>query len=201
MTRDGVTDLQIFERDGWQCLVPGCELGAVIRGLPWDDPYAPTIDHIIPLSRGGTDTAANKRTAHWICNVRRGNRIGPEDVQIVTPELAPLGILPVLREPGVLKPKPLCAECGKAPVTRAGSRCWGCRHAKSAAKRLQVLACREAGMTWDEAAKAAGLSGSGAAHNLAYSNPPGQPPMPAPRKRKLAADLDKRLWWTTVRPA
>jgi 5-methylcytosine-specific restriction endonuclease McrA len=32
-------------------------------------------DHVIPLSKGGTHTEDNIKVAHWICNVRRGNRL------------------------------------------------------------------------------------------------------------------------------
>lgn len=33
-----------------------------------------TVDHIIPLSKGGADTLDNMQPAHWICNVRKGNK-------------------------------------------------------------------------------------------------------------------------------
>lgn len=33
-----------------------------------------TIDHIFPLSKGGLDTMENVALAHWICNIRKGNR-------------------------------------------------------------------------------------------------------------------------------
>lgn len=33
-----------------------------------------TIDHILPLSKGGLDTMENVALAHWICNIRKGNR-------------------------------------------------------------------------------------------------------------------------------
>lgn len=32
-----------------------------------------SIDHIVPLSRGGTDAADNVQLAHKICNWRKGN--------------------------------------------------------------------------------------------------------------------------------
>lgn len=32
-----------------------------------------TLDHVIPLSRGGKTTPGNLRLAHAKCNVRRGN--------------------------------------------------------------------------------------------------------------------------------
>lgn len=34
-----------------------------------------TIDHVLPLSKDGLDTMENVALAHWICNIRKGNRI------------------------------------------------------------------------------------------------------------------------------
>lgn len=34
-----------------------------------------TVDHIIPLSRGGQDTLDNMQPAHWVCNVKKGNKV------------------------------------------------------------------------------------------------------------------------------
>lgn len=42
--------------------------------LPANDRMAPTIDHIVPLSRGGTDTRANVQLAHRSCNARKCDR-------------------------------------------------------------------------------------------------------------------------------
>lgn len=70
-TYDGVTDWQIFERDGWKCRMPEC-LHPVSRriypGFPLDHPYRASIDHIRQLSNGGSDRAQNKRAAHAKCN-------------------------------------------------------------------------------------------------------------------------------------
>jgi 5-methylcytosine-specific restriction endonuclease McrA len=40
------------------------------------DLMGPTIDHILPVSMGGTNDLANLNIAHRVCNMRRGNR-GP----------------------------------------------------------------------------------------------------------------------------
>lgn len=34
------------------------------------------IDHLIPLSKGGSDTIDNVRPAHGVCNLRKGTQIG-----------------------------------------------------------------------------------------------------------------------------
>jgi 5-methylcytosine-specific restriction endonuclease McrA len=69
---DGVADLQIFARDKWVCMMPVCLCpdGTLIDRalLGTGDPWAPSVDHIVPLSEGGLDNAANKRAAHIQCN-------------------------------------------------------------------------------------------------------------------------------------
>lgn len=36
------------------------------------------LDHVIPWSKGGRDSASNLRPAHALCNIRRGNRDAEE---------------------------------------------------------------------------------------------------------------------------
>lgn len=64
-------ETDIYERDGWVCHI--CRLSI--------DPHAngrssagPTLDHLIAISQGGSDTAENVRPAHKGCNSRRWNR-------------------------------------------------------------------------------------------------------------------------------
>lgn len=46
------------------------------------DPKSPSIDHIIPISKGGGHLYANLRVVHLICNVRRGNRTEKEEISL-----------------------------------------------------------------------------------------------------------------------
>lgn len=89
-TWDGVTDNQIWERDGWvcllgeRCLFPGEPLDRTslpkgVRPSRTRNPLYPTVDHIVPLSRGGPDTAVNKRAAHLACNCSRGARMTADE--------------------------------------------------------------------------------------------------------------------------
>ena len=34
-----------------------------------------TVDHVIPLSKGGSDELENLRPAHWICNNRKSDKV------------------------------------------------------------------------------------------------------------------------------
>lgn len=46
--------------------------------LPHTEPRSFVADHIVPLSRGGADTVANKQAAHRDCNSRkRARHIAP----------------------------------------------------------------------------------------------------------------------------
>jgi calcineurin-like phosphoesterase family protein len=76
-TSDGVPDSAIYERDAWTCRMPACQaqksLGPERRAIDaalsgTDSPWAPSVDHVIALVLGGTDTAENKRAAHRCCN-------------------------------------------------------------------------------------------------------------------------------------
>jgi 5-methylcytosine-specific restriction endonuclease McrA len=63
---------EIFERDGWICQL--C-LAPVDPTAPRHSPRVPSIDHIIPISRGGDHSRANAQTACLGCNVRKGVRM------------------------------------------------------------------------------------------------------------------------------
>lgn len=61
--------LEVFERDGWVCGI--CD-GPVDRELAYPDPMCASLDHVVPLARGGEHTRANTRCSHLVCNIRRG---------------------------------------------------------------------------------------------------------------------------------
>lgn len=66
--------IDIFERDNWQCSICG---GKVSPKLGWPDPMSSSLDHIIPLSRGGNHTRDNVCCSHLQCNVSK-NRYSVE---------------------------------------------------------------------------------------------------------------------------
>lgn len=72
-------DRAIFDRDGWRCQLCGGRLG----GQPVPHPKAPTIDHIVPIARGGADTPANVQAAHFLCNSRKGDRPANDQLRLV----------------------------------------------------------------------------------------------------------------------
>lgn len=74
-TRDPEAQLidrdKIGERDGWACGI--CSL-RVDSSLPWPDPSSASLDHVIPLSRGGRHIESNVQISHLYCNTVRGAR-------------------------------------------------------------------------------------------------------------------------------
>ena len=64
-----VNDLQVFERDHWICQLCG---EPVDRNLQWPDPQSPSLDHILPIVKGGLHKYANTQCAHLQCNLRKG---------------------------------------------------------------------------------------------------------------------------------
>jgi hypothetical protein len=67
---------QVAERDGWVCQLCRGEHGKVRRKRRWNsDPQGASIDHVVPLSKGGDDTLANVQLAHFGCNTLKRNGV------------------------------------------------------------------------------------------------------------------------------
>jgi hypothetical protein len=73
------TPTEIAERDGWRCQL--CRK-PVNRRKRWPDPLSASIDHIVPITKGGTDVRANVQLAHLRCNISKGNRVRPDGEQL-----------------------------------------------------------------------------------------------------------------------
>lgn len=69
---DKIDHLLVFERDNWTCNICGNRINKRLRGDSW---MRATLDHIMPLSRGGTHTYDNVAAAHWICNMDKGDSL------------------------------------------------------------------------------------------------------------------------------
>lgn len=67
---DRFTVHDLIARDGNTCGI----CGEPIEGTRYPHPMSASIDHIIPISRGGTHTLTNARPTHLRCNIARGNR-------------------------------------------------------------------------------------------------------------------------------
>jgi 5-methylcytosine-specific restriction endonuclease McrA len=70
----------IAERDKFRCGLCG---GRVDMKLQHPDPLFGSIDHIVPLSRGGTNDLANLQLAHLRCNLSKNDRGGDEQLRLI----------------------------------------------------------------------------------------------------------------------
>jgi len=72
LSRQRIGIENIGDRDGWVCHI--CEK-PVDPFLPGNHKEGPTFDHVIPLSKGGSDEPDNLKLAHWICNIRKLDKV------------------------------------------------------------------------------------------------------------------------------
>lgn len=74
---EDIPRLEIFERDRWQCMIPGCLYPGVPASLDVErnSPLLASIDHVIPLSKGGLHERSNVVCSHLRCNSVKTHRI------------------------------------------------------------------------------------------------------------------------------
>lgn len=65
-----VNPAKVFERDGWRCHICNRKTPRNLRGTY--KPNAPELDHIVPLSKGGSHTYANTACSCRQCNGLKG---------------------------------------------------------------------------------------------------------------------------------
>lgn len=63
----------LAERDGWRCHI----CGGRVTAKTW------SMDHLVPISKGGTHTLANVALAHLRCNQRRGAGRLPAQLRLI----------------------------------------------------------------------------------------------------------------------
>lgn len=69
---DAYADREIFERDNWLCHICG---EFIDSSLDRTSLMGATIDHVIPIARGGVDSADNVKAAHRSCNSAKGAKL------------------------------------------------------------------------------------------------------------------------------
>jgi 5-methylcytosine-specific restriction endonuclease McrA len=65
-------DLYIYDRDNWICGLCGKKID---KNLKYPNPLSKSIDHIIPLSLGGEESAKNVQASHFGCNASKQNKL------------------------------------------------------------------------------------------------------------------------------
>lgn len=77
----GVVDpVAVFDRDGWKCHLCGEK---ILKSVRWPDRRAGSLDHVIPLSRGGEHSMANVRASHLLCNMQKSAFGGGEQLALL----------------------------------------------------------------------------------------------------------------------
>lgn len=71
---------EIAERDRWRCCI--CKK-AVDPKVKWPHSKSPSLDHLVPLSKGGAHDPSNVALAHLGCNSAKNNRGGGEQLLLI----------------------------------------------------------------------------------------------------------------------
>lgn len=79
-TGEPVLFAEIAERDRWRCSL--CKK-VVNPAVKWPDPKSPSLDHVVPLSKGGAHDPSNVALAHLGCNTAKNNRGGGEQLMLI----------------------------------------------------------------------------------------------------------------------
>lgn len=69
---EDITLAKLYKRDNGKCYICGKHL---ILNDKYNRPDAPTIEHVVPISKGGTNTWSNVKLACRECNVKKGTKI------------------------------------------------------------------------------------------------------------------------------
>jgi len=67
-----VVPAEVHTRDGWTCRLCGLPIDPEVA---WPDPMSASVDHVVPLSRGGSHSMINVQSAHLSCNIRKADKI------------------------------------------------------------------------------------------------------------------------------
>lgn len=71
---------EIAARDGYRC---GICSSRVDMAKVWPHPMSPSLDHVVPLTKGGAHDPSNVQLAHLRCNSAKGNRGGGEQLMLI----------------------------------------------------------------------------------------------------------------------
>ena len=71
LEREPINKITVFDRDKWKCKM--CKVSTPVRLMGTMNKNAPTLDHIVPLSKGGSHTYNHVQLLcrHCNCSVKR----------------------------------------------------------------------------------------------------------------------------------
>jgi hypothetical protein len=67
---EAVNAAAVFQRDNWTCHL--CS-EPISREAKWPDQMCASLDHVIPMSKGGPHSYTNVAASHWLCNVLKSD--------------------------------------------------------------------------------------------------------------------------------
>lgn len=70
----------VFERDGWVCQI--C-MERIDRRTKYPHPRSASLDHIVPLSAGGTHEPRNAQCAHLRCNIQKNAGSANDQLRLI----------------------------------------------------------------------------------------------------------------------
>ena len=72
LKNENINVLEVYEKNNWICQLCGYPVSKLLDRNLVD---IASLDHIVPISKGGSHTYDNVQLAHLSCNIRKGNRI------------------------------------------------------------------------------------------------------------------------------
>lgn len=69
---ESISRKRVFERDSWKCGICLCQID---KAAKYPDLKSASLDHIIPIAKGGSHTYDNVQAAHFICNSFKSDRL------------------------------------------------------------------------------------------------------------------------------
>ena len=83
MLRRNRLALAVSRRDGDICWICGLQVKQIITRKEdlGNNSVAASVDHVVPVTFGGTRKLDNLKLAHRCCNVRRGNRVVTDELR------------------------------------------------------------------------------------------------------------------------
>jgi hypothetical protein len=70
---------RILDRDGWRCYLCTQQIDP---SFVWPHPLSPSVDHVVPVSAGGSNRSDNLRATHWHCNEAKADSLPGTEVWI-----------------------------------------------------------------------------------------------------------------------
>jgi hypothetical protein len=67
-----IKSVLVYRNSKWICGICKQPIDACVK---WPDPQSPSVDHIVPLTKGGLHIYENVQATHLRCNIQKGNRL------------------------------------------------------------------------------------------------------------------------------